>query len=62
MATLDALDIDIGGIGSNVMFATSIAIHGDEFSRCARCAYGGCDVKVSGCGCTFHGKCTQDAS
>jgi len=57
MATLDALDIDIGGIGSNAMFGASLAIHGDEFSRCARCAFGGCDVKVSGCGCTFHARC-----
>lgn len=62
MATLDALDIDIGAMTSNSMFGTSLAIHGEEFSRCARCAFGGCDVKVSGCGCTFHGKCRKVAS
>lgn len=32
----------------------SIAMDGDEYVRCTRCGYGGCDVRVSGCGCTLH--------
>lgn len=27
---------------------------GDEYVRCVKCGYGGCDVRVSGCGCTLH--------
>jgi hypothetical protein len=26
----------------------------DEYVRCSRCGYGGCDVRVSSCGCTLH--------
>ena len=29
-------------------------IDGDEYARCSRCGYGGCDVRVSGCSCTLH--------
>jgi hypothetical protein len=29
-------------------------INGDEYVRCSRCGYGGCDVRVAGCGCTLH--------
>jgi hypothetical protein len=32
----------------------SIAMDGDEYVRCSRCGFGGCDVRVSGCGCTVH--------
>jgi hypothetical protein len=32
----------------------SIAMDGDEYVRCTRCSYGGCDVRVSLCGCTLH--------
>ena len=32
----------------------SISMDGDEYVRCTRCGYGGCDVRVSGCGCTLH--------
>lgn len=32
----------------------SIAMDGDEYVRCNRCGYGGCDLRVSGCGCTLH--------
>lgn len=58
MAGLDVLDVDIGSISSNAaaMFG-SIAMNGDEYVRCNRCGYGGCDVRVGGCGCTLHARC-----
>ena len=55
MATLDALDCDIGGIPSNAAAVFgSIAMNGDEYVRCNKCGFGGCDVRVAGCGCTLH--------
>lgn len=56
MTSLDALDCEIGGISSSNAAAVfgSIAMNGDEYVRCSRCSYGGCDVRVSGCGCTMH--------
>ena len=55
MSALDALDIDIGGIPSSAASVFgSIAMNGDEYVRCNRCGFGGCDVRVSGCGCTLH--------
>jgi hypothetical protein len=32
----------------------SIAMDGDEYVRCGRCGFSGCDLRVSGCGCTLH--------
>ena len=29
-------------------------MNGDEYVRCVRCSYGGCDLRVAGCGCTLH--------
>ena len=55
MATLDALDVDISGIPSSAAAVFgSIAMNGDEYVRCNRCGFGGCDVRVAGCGCTMH--------
>ena len=55
MSSLDALDVDIGGLASNpASVFGSIAMNGDEYVRCNRCGYGGCDIRVSGCGCTMH--------
>jgi len=31
---------------------------GEEYVRCTRCGFGGCDLRVSGCGCTLHVRCT----
>lgn len=59
MSTLDTLDIDIGGgITSNpgVLFGNT-AMNSDEYARCNRCGYGGCDVRFVGCGCTMHARC-----
>jgi len=33
----------------------SITMNGDENVKCRRCGFGGCDVRVLGCGCTLHG-------
>lgn len=30
------------------------AADGDEYVRCNNCGYGGCDIRVSSCGCTLH--------
>lgn len=55
MSGLDVLDVEIGGIPSNVAAVFgNIAMNGDEYVRCNRCGFGGCDVRVSGCGCTMH--------
>lgn len=35
----------------------SVVMNGDEYVRCTRCGFGGCDVRVKGCGCTLHGRC-----
>jgi hypothetical protein len=59
MSTLDTLDIDIGGgITSNpaVLFGNTVT-NSDEYARCNRCGYGGCDVRFVGCGCTMHARC-----
>eukprot|EP00521_Asterionellopsis_glacialis_P012416 CAMPEP_0195292554 /NCGR_PEP_ID=MMETSP0707-20130614/10038_1 /TAXON_ID=33640 /ORGANISM="Asterionellopsis glacialis, Strain CCMP134" /LENGTH=726 /DNA_ID=CAMNT_0040353043 /DNA_START=18 /DNA_END=2198 /DNA_ORIENTATION=+ len=59
MALQSGLDFGIGGIPSGAAAAFgSIAMNGDEYVRCNRCGYGGCDVRVFGCGCTLHARCT----
>jgi len=39
-----------------------ITMNGDEYenARCIKCSYSGCDVRVSGCDCTFHTVCILD--
>ena len=56
MAGLGGFDLSFGGISpiGNVAALGSIAMDGDEYVRCNSCGYGGCDVRVSGCGCTLH--------
>lgn len=46
---------DIGTLG-NIHAGTfaSITMDGNEYVRCSKCSYGGCDVRISGCGCTLH--------
>lgn len=55
MSGLDLLDADVGVMAPNpaAVFG-NIAMNGDEYVRCNRCGYGGCDVRVQGCGCTLH--------
>lgn len=49
------LDLGVGNIPPNAAAVFgSIAMNGDEYVRCLACGYGGCDVRVSGCGCTLH--------
>jgi hypothetical protein len=48
-------DMDIGSLANNAAsIFGSIPLGGDEFARCSRCSFGGCDVRVSGCGCNLH--------
>ncbi|KAG7350411.1 hypothetical protein IV203_009771 [Nitzschia inconspicua] len=58
---LDALDEDLGAAGlvSNpgLLFGNLAMSGGDEYVRCNRCGFGGCDLRVSGCGCTLHARC-----
>jgi hypothetical protein len=49
--TIGGFDI---GFGSFPAAFGTIAMDGDEYVRCSRCGFGGCDVRVSGCGCTLH--------
>jgi len=55
---LELLDADVGVMAANpaAVFG-NIAMNGDEYVRCNRCGYGGCDVRVQGCGCTLHARC-----
>eukprot|EP00537_Pseudo-nitzschia_pungens_P002866 CAMPEP_0172367172 /NCGR_PEP_ID=MMETSP1060-20121228/19420_1 /TAXON_ID=37318 /ORGANISM="Pseudo-nitzschia pungens, Strain cf. cingulata" /LENGTH=714 /DNA_ID=CAMNT_0013091311 /DNA_START=142 /DNA_END=2286 /DNA_ORIENTATION=- len=55
MTTLDTLDIDIGS-NPSALFGNTV-INSDDYARCARCGYGGCDVRFQGCGCAMHARC-----
>jgi len=58
MSGLELLDADVGSISPTAAADFgNIAMHGDEYVRCNRCDYGGCDVRVQGCGCTLHSRC-----
>lgn len=46
--------VDIGFIPPEETFDDSVAMAGDEYVRCNRCGFGGCDIRVSTCGCTLH--------
>ena len=52
MAAMAGFEMGFGGLPS-AAFA-SITMDGDEYVRCSKCGYGGCDVRISGCGCTLH--------
>jgi hypothetical protein len=59
MTSLDAIDLEIGGgITSNpgILFGNTAitTMNSDEYARCNRCGYGGCDVRFVGCSCTMH--------
>ena len=52
---MNTFDLGVPTIPSNAAAVFgSIAMNGDEYVRCITCGYGGCDVRVAGCGCTFH--------
>ena len=60
--SIAGMGLDLGGgvgpLGSVPSSAASvfgtIAMDGDEYVRCVHCGFGGCDVRVAGCGCTLH--------
>jgi hypothetical protein len=55
MATMGGFDMGFDNIPSNAVAAFgNLASDGDELVCCTRCDYGGCDVRVSLCGCTLH--------
>jgi len=35
----------------------ALSDHEDNLFKCVRCNYGGCDIKVSGCECSYHVRC-----
>lgn len=57
-ATMASLGFDLafGTLSSNVVdsFVGNLSMDGDEYVRCTKCGYGGCDARVTGCGCTLH--------
>lgn len=53
MAALAGFDLGMVGSLPPAAFA-SITMDGNEYVRCSKCGYGGCDVRISGCGCTLH--------
>lgn len=46
-------------LGAAVGFNGVGNIHGDEYVRCGVCGFGGCDLRIVGCGCTLHARCTH---
>mmetsp|Transcript_30774 Transcript_30774/g.35095 ORF Transcript_30774/g.35095 Transcript_30774/m.35095 type:complete len:735 (-) Transcript_30774:232-2436(-) len=51
---------DVGAIPpSTAAIFGCMLVNGDEYVRCTRCSFGGCDVRVEGCGCTLHARCVQ---
>ena len=54
MSTLGAFEMDFGIHAHAVNPFTGVGMDGDEYVRCSKCGHGGCDVRVSGCGCTLH--------
>lgn len=49
----------VGSLDGNNVFGNMMGMNGDEYVLCARCRYGGCDVRVLGCGCTVHAVSTS---
>lgn len=45
---------DLGGLELGYLPHGAFDVSGDEYVRCGCCGYGGCDVRVSSCGCTLH--------
>lgn len=41
-------------LGAAVGFNGVVGVHGDEYVRCGVCSFGGCDLRIVGCGCTLH--------
>lgn len=45
---------DMNFLPPGAFAVSSLATDGDEYVRCSKCGFGGCDVRVSSCGCTLH--------
>ena len=46
---------DMSFLPSEAFALGTIAMDGgDEYVRCNKCGFGGCDVRVAPCGCTLH--------
>lgn len=46
---------DMSFLPSEAFALGTIAMDGgDEYVRCSKCGFGGCDVRVAPCGCTLH--------
>jgi hypothetical protein len=43
-----------GAIVNNIGSMDHPGMDGDEYVRCRQCSFGGCDIRVSPCGCTVH--------
>jgi hypothetical protein len=52
MASMGGFDMGLAGLPANAF--ASITMDGDEYVRCSKCGYGGCDVRISSCGCVAH--------
>ncbi len=45
----------MGAISPEAIFSLVNAnMNGDEYVSCVKCGFAGCDVRLSGCGCTLH--------
>lgn len=46
------------GAALPIGFGAPAPMSSAEYVRCVRCGFGGCDLRVSGCGCSLHVRCT----
>mmetsp|Transcript_10465 Transcript_10465/g.23399 ORF Transcript_10465/g.23399 Transcript_10465/m.23399 type:complete len:750 (+) Transcript_10465:101-2350(+) len=58
MVSLQGFDVGFSGI-PQAAFPGLSSMDGDEYVRCSKCGHGGCDVRVSPCGCTVHARCLR---
>ena len=53
----------MGAISPEAIFSLVNAnMNGDEYVSCVKCGFAGCDVRLSGCGCTLHAVSSTDTS
>jgi len=45
-------------LGTGGIFSGT-GVNGDEYVKCGMCGFGGCDLRIVGCGCTLHARCTK---
>jgi len=53
--------VAVESVTTNPIHAASqigaIPYESEDITKCVRCSYVGCDLKVSGCGCSYHARC-----